>query len=196
MSYQKLDNEELLRLALDAVNQNHHAEAVSMLKTMLDREPSHVFATYLLAAEHAQLGMMDRAEQGFRRTVELAPEFPMARFQLGQMHMVKGDAAAARAMLSPLADPSNSAALGCYARGLIAATNEDLDGAIQHLRAGLACEQEIPVLADDMRRVLANLTSVGSGSSSSPGLQSLPEPLSTNPAAAPMLLSNYGRSDS
>ena len=34
MTYDKLDNDELLRIALDAINQDRHADAVSMLKTM------------------------------------------------------------------------------------------------------------------------------------------------------------------
>ena len=150
MSYEKLDNEELLRIALDAINQDHHADAVAMLKTMIEREPDHVFGTYLLAAEHAQLGLMDRAEEGFERTVQLAPDFPMARFQLGQIFLVKGDGESAKRVLAPLSALPANQALSSYARGLVAAANEDVVGAMNELRAGLACEQEIPALADDM----------------------------------------------
>jgi Flp pilus assembly protein TadD len=189
MSYDKLDNEELLRIALDAINQDRHADAVAMLKTLLERDASHVFATYLLAAEHAQLGMMDRAEEGFARTVALAPDFPMARFQLGQIELVKGDAEAAKRVLAPLTQLPANVALSSYARGLIAAANEDVAGAINELTAGLACEQEIPALADDMRRVLGNLSAIGSGE----GI-GRPEPVAAPSAAAPMFLSNYGRS--
>ena len=85
--YEKLDNAELLRLALDSINENRHPDALSMLKVMLERDSEHAFATYLLAAEHAQLGMMDRAEEGFERAVKLAPDFVMARFQLGQLYL-------------------------------------------------------------------------------------------------------------
>jgi Flp pilus assembly protein TadD len=184
MSYEKLDNEELLRISLDAINQDRHADAVAMLKTLLEREADHVFATYLLAAEHAQLGMMDRAEEGFRRTVELAPDFPMARFQLGQAYLVRGDGAAAREVLAPLAGLPANEALASYARGLIAAANEDVAEAIVQLQAGLACEQEIPALAQDMQRVLSNLQAIAPVAS----------PAAAPAAAAPMFLSNYGRS--
>jgi Flp pilus assembly protein TadD len=189
MSYEKLDNEELLRIALDAINQDHHADAVAMLKTMLEREPSHVFGTYLLAAEHAQLGLMDRAEEGFERTVQLAPDFPMARFQLGQIYLVKGDAEAAKRVLSPLSQLPANLALSSYARGLVAAANEDIAGAMNELRTGLAFEQEIPALADDMRRVLANLQAIGQ-SESIGRIEPVPAPA----AATPMFLSNYGKS--
>jgi len=189
MSYEKLDNDELLRIALDSINQDHHADAVAMLKTLLERDSEHVFATYLLAAEHAQLGMMERAEEGFVRTVALAPDFPMARFQLGQIELVKGDAEAARRVLAPLAQMPAQLALSCYARGLIAAANEDVAEAMGQLRAGLECDQEIPALADDMRRVLANLQALGQSESIG-----RVEPVPAPAAATPMFLSNYGKS--
>jgi tetratricopeptide (TPR) repeat protein len=183
MSYEKLDNEELLRVALDTINQDRHADAVSMLKTLLEREPTHVFATYLLAAEHAQLGMMDRAEDGFRRTVALAPDFPMARFQLGQALLVRGVGIEAREVLAPLANLPGNVALSCYARGLIAAANEDAAEAIAQLEAGLAYEQDIPALAQDMQRVVGNLRALAPAN----------ELAASTPVAAPMFLSNYGR---
>ena len=184
-SYDKLDNEELLRLALEATNRQHHADAVAMLKTMLEREPDHLFATYLLAAEHAQMGLMEREEEGFKRTVELGPDFQIARFQLGQIHLTKGDSAAAKAVLAPLSQLPADKALGGYARGLIAATDEDLATAIAQIEAGLACDQEIPALAEDMRRMLGNLRSFDGGA---------PGPTASSPTpATPLFLSKYGK---
>lgn len=186
MTYDKLDNDELLRLALDAINQNRHADAVAMLKTLLERDANRVFATYLLAAEHAQLGMMDRAETGFRRAVELAPDFPIARFQWGQLLLAKNDLPAARAALQPLAGLPDGSALAGFAKGLIAATQEDVAEAIRQLQAGLACPQEIPALTADMQRVVGNLQALAGGGE----VASAPAAV---PAAAPMFLSNYGK---
>ena len=185
MTYEKLDNDELLRVSLDAINHDRSAEAIEMLKTLLERDPNHVFATYLLAAQHAQLGMMDRAEEGFGRTVQMAPEFPIARFQLGQLLLVKADAAGAKATLAPLADLPAAQALSHYAKGLIAAADEDAAGAIAQLQAGLACAQEIPALAADMQRVIANLQALGTAAA----------PAAAEPAApvAPIFLTAYGK---
>jgi Flp pilus assembly protein TadD len=188
MSYDKLDNDELLRIALDAINQDKHADAVSMLKTLLERDSGHVFGTYLLAAEHAQLGMMDRAEEGFKKTVEMAPDFPMARFQLGQLYIVKNDMAAAKALLASLTHLPAGQALSCYAKGLVAAANEDANEAISQLQAGLACEQEIPALAQDMQRVLNNLYALTVGAESNANGQ-----MPASAAAAPLYLSNYDK---
>jgi Flp pilus assembly protein TadD len=182
------DIQELLHLALDAINNDRHPEALTLLKTLLEREPDHVFGTYLLAAEHAQIGMMDRAEAGFRRTVELAPDFAMGRFQLGQMFLTKGDAANAKATLAPLANLPASEALGGYTRALIAAADENVAESIAQIQAGLNCPQEIPALEADMRRVLANLQALpGQGGATQAAAASPPA------AAAPLFLSNYGK---
>jgi tetratricopeptide (TPR) repeat protein len=182
MNFDKLDNDELLRLALDAINNDRDADAVVMLKTLLERDPGHVFATYLLAAQHAQMGMMDRAEAGFRAVVQQAPDFPIARFQLGQLLLVKGAGEEARHVLAPLT--AGREALGAYARGLSAAALEDLSTALSELEAGLALPQEIPALELDMRRLLSRLQGIAIETAASPA------PASSSSA---LFLSNYGR---
>ena len=162
MDFDKLDNEELLRLSLDAMNTGRDADSVVMLKTLLEREPGNVYAQYLLAAQHAQLGLMDRAEEGFRKTVEVAPDLVAARFQLGQLLLVKGEAGEARQVLQPLTLMHD--ALGAYARGLCAAGEEDPANAVRELEEGLALPQPIPALAPDMKNLRDRLLGLQAGS--------------------------------
>jgi tetratricopeptide (TPR) repeat protein len=187
MIYEKIDNDELLRLTLDSINQERHADALSMLKVLLERDANHAFATYLLAAEHAQLGMMDRAEEGFKKAVKLAPDFLMARFQLGQLYLVKNEAGLAKEMFAPIALLPAGHTLAAYAKGLIAAANDDIIDAVAHLDAGLACEQEIPALAEDMKSMRNNLLSLSA-------VGSVVEDEHTGQSAATsLLLRNYGK---
>ncbi|HEY2345496.1 MAG TPA: tetratricopeptide repeat protein [Xanthomonadaceae bacterium] len=181
MDYDKLDNEELLRLALDAIRGDRDADAVVMLKTLLEREPGHVYAHYLLAAQHAQLGMMAQAEAGFRAVVAMAPEFAVARFQLAQLLLVTGRAGEARQCFATLLGHPD--AMGAFARALMAAAVDDRDGSIRELQAGLALPQPIPALAADMKRLLAQWQQA----------ETVTERTGPSPAAAPMLLANYGR---
>lgn len=188
--YENLDNSELLRASIDAMGREQSGEAMSLLKILVEREPENFHGHYLLAAEHMQLGMVDRAEEGFRRAVALAPDFPLARFQLGQLYLVKGDAVAAKSTLGPLLDLPPGSALPCYAQGLIAVADEDGAGAIETLRAGLACEQDSLPLASDMQRLLAQLLATqGDGA--------LPVEVGMGAAvnAAPLYLSAYGKAD-
>lgn len=158
MPFSKLDNDELLHLALEAMNTGRDADSVAMLKTLLERQPGNGYALYLLAAQHAQMGLLDRAEEGFRMAVAAAPELPTARFQLGQLLAVKGAASEAREVLQPLTVRQDS--LGAYARGISAAAGEDVAVAIEALQQGLAMPQEIPALAGDMRGLLGRLESL------------------------------------
>jgi tetratricopeptide (TPR) repeat protein len=182
MSYDNLDTEELLRLALDAMNTGRDADSVVLLKTLLEREPGHGYGQYLLAAQHAQLGMMDRAEAGFRAALQVMPELQLARFQLGQLLLVQERGEEAKAVFAPLVPASPGQALGAYARALTAVANEDVALTIRELQDGLDCPQDIPALADDMRRLLARL-----------GGES-PPPVTGGSPANPMFLSGYGRS--
>ncbi|ATE71070.1 hypothetical protein [Lysobacter capsici] len=190
MGYDKLDNEELLRLALDAINNGRDADSLVMLKTLLERDPKHVHAQYLLAAQHAQLGMFERAEAGFRAAVAGAPDLAIARFQLGQLLVMKGTIEEATQMLAPLADRGD--ALAAYARALVAAANEDAPTAVRELDQGLALPQEIPALAGDMQRLRDRLSVQGADLAT---MQATEAALAeTNPIGAnPMFLASYGR---
>lgn len=187
MNYEKLDNEELLRLSVDAINGGRDADAVVMLKTLLEREPDHIHGQYLLAAQHAQLGMYDRAETGFRRVIASGSELPIARFQFSQLLLLKGAAEEASQVLAPLVGQGD--ALGAYARALTAAAGEDLATALVELHAGLALPQEIPALAADMQRLQGQFAQLAANDSAPPSLADSIAPAS----AAPMFLANYGR---
>jgi thioredoxin-like negative regulator of GroEL len=189
VNFDKLDNDELLRLSLEAINTGRDPEAVVMLKTLLERDPQHVYGQYLLAAQHAQLGMMDRAEAGFRAVVAQSPEFPMARFQLAQLLLATSRPEEAKQQLAPLAGFPDGQALGGYARALLAAADDDVTETVSQLRAGLSWPQDIPALAMDMQHLLGSLVASSVGQ----------EAANTSPAAVPppssLFLTGYGRSN-
>jgi predicted Zn-dependent protease len=189
VNFDKLDNDELLRLSLEAINTGRDPEAVVMLKTLLERDSQHTYGQYLLAAQHAQMGMMDRAEAGFRAVVARSPEFPMARFQLAQLLLAQSRPEEAKQQLAPLVLLAEGQALGAYARALAAAADDDLAGATAQLRAGLGWPQEIPALAMDMQRLLGALTT---NSISQEGASTTIAP--AQPASS-LFLTGYGRSN-
>lgn len=57
----RLDADELLHLALNAAQANRHEEAITSLKRALDISPNDARMHYMLGAEHAQIGLHDRA---------------------------------------------------------------------------------------------------------------------------------------
>jgi predicted Zn-dependent protease len=184
MNYDKIDNDELLHLALGAMSGGQDADSIVMLKTLLERDPANVHGLYLLAAQHAQMGMVDRAEDGFRSVVTLAPDMAIARFQLGQLLLLKGAVDEASHQLGQLC--SNDDTLGAYARALSAAANEDIGTAIEEVSSGLALPQEIPALASDMQRLKDQWRQIGIESGEFTAA-------ATQPLASPMFLAGYGR---
>jgi predicted Zn-dependent protease len=186
MNFDNLDNEELLRLSLEAINGGRDSEAISMLKLMLSREPGHLYATYLLAAQHAQIGLFDRAESGFRTVVAQSPDFAIARFQLGQLLTMKGAADEARDILSPLF--AGTDALSAYARGMSALAAGDAQTGVRELEQGLGLPQEIPALMSDMQRLRDNLLQ---NAAVEPSPVAAPE---ASPAPAYLAGYGYGRS--
>lgn len=153
MTPDRLATADLLRLALDAIHQARDVEAVRLLQRVLEREPDNLHVQYLLAIQHAQLGLFDRAEERLRAVLAVLPEFVVARFQLAQLLLMRGTAKDACEWLAPVlaqADP-----LGAYARGLSAAAEGDRDRACAVLEAALRLPQPVPALAGDMRRLCA-----------------------------------------
>lgn len=183
MAYAMLDDEELLRLALEAMNADKDAESMDLLKALVDRGPTNGHGQYLLAAQYAQVGMMDRAEAGFRAAVDAGLQIPAARFQLGQLLLLKGENAEARQVLEPLQGQGD--AFAAYAEALAVLATGDVAAAVGLLRTGLDRHQQIPVLAEDMRRLMTELQLL------------LDEPAAPAegavPAAASLLLSGYHR---
>ena len=92
-----LDVEEFLHLALEAVRQREHYKAISLLKRVLEVAPREARLLYLLVAEHAQIGLCDRAIGEISWSIEIDPTVPSARFQLGLLRLFRGEGAAALA---------------------------------------------------------------------------------------------------
>lgn len=156
MSYDHLDSEELLYVALNAMNHDRHGEALVLLKTLVEREPGLANGRYLLAAQHAQLGMFERAEAGFRDLLTAVPDLPMARFQLGQLLLMRDAREDVETVLAPLV--AGDDALSAYARALCRLSAQDESGALHELESGLASPQQMPSLAADMQNLHERLS--------------------------------------
>lgn len=189
MGFEHLDNDELLRLSLAAMAEGRDADSMVTLKTMLDRDPGNARARYLLAAQHAQLGMLDRAEEGFRSAIGGEDVPATARLQLGQLLLLKGAKDEAREVLAALAGKTD--ALAAYSRALMAAANEDVPTVLAELEAGFALPQEVPALEVDMRRLHGQLSGATDAGVDNPvdGHAAA----SSTVAPTPMFLSSYSR---
>jgi tetratricopeptide (TPR) repeat protein len=112
---------------------------------------------FLRGSVLAGLGRYPEAHDAMMCAVSTAPDYSLARFQLGLLELTSGDASAAITTwapldILPLTDPLRRFAIGL--RHLIA---DDFDTAIACLRSGIASNSEHPLLNIDMQRVIESI---------------------------------------
>lgn len=103
------DSDEYFHLALHAGALGQHHACMTYLKELLQQEPKNAEAIYLLAVQHAELGLIERAVRGMKAALAIDPTIEMARFQLGLLQLDRNRRAEARAnfvALSGSSDPS------------------------------------------------------------------------------------------
>ncbi|KWU52845.1 tetratricopeptide repeat protein [Pseudomonas palleroniana] len=152
-----LDATEYLHLAIHASQDGNHHAALNYLNTALEQQPENAAVRYFLAAEHAELGLMDRAQAGMTQALELDPHMDIARFQLGLLNLQQQHVEQARIAFDYLQHHAQDASLKWFATAYLDVLNEQPANAVDKLKNGLAgCTN--PALKADMTRVLSSLT--------------------------------------
>ena len=152
-----LDIEEYLHLAIHASSVGNHHACMTYLKEVLQQQPANALALYLLAVQHAELGLNDRAAKGLRASLAIRPDLEMARFQLGVMLLDKKRFTEAKEQFAALG-ASRVPALRTYCEGMMAVADDDLALAREKIVLGLSVQDGNPALAALMRRVLERLS--------------------------------------
>jgi Flp pilus assembly protein TadD len=152
----KLDDQELLHLALRASNENRHEEAINYLKQALELAPNNAKVHYMLGAEHAEIGLYDRATQEMSRAVELDPALITAQFQLGLLHFTSGRVDEAEKAWSPLNKLGENNPFYHFKKGMLSLTRDEFEDCTQALEKGISLNRANEALNNDMRRVLAS----------------------------------------
>ena len=177
---------ECVRQGLAASQANDTTAALDLFARAAQVAPDSGIPWFLAGSEHAAAGQVEQAEAAFANAVLLAPEMPLARYQLGLLQFSTGRAATAALTWQALLNLPDTHALGHYVRGFMALAADDLAAARQHCEAGLAClVPDNPALAGDIRKLLARLPE------QTDALQADAHPASGEPAPDHVLLSNY-----
>jgi tetratricopeptide (TPR) repeat protein len=152
-----LDESEFLHLAMHAMRSDRHDEATRLLRLARESFPASAQVLYLLGAEHAQMGLYDRAIEEMTAAVGLDPGLAAAHFQLGLLHATAGRAAEAIAAWAPLDELQPEDPLRLFKTAMAHLLNDELPQSIAALRAGLAHEELNEALRRDMQRLLTDL---------------------------------------
>ena len=137
------------------------AAGLARVAALLDDHPDDPRLHFLYGSLLAGAGRFEEAHGAMARAVEIAPDYAIARFQLGLLELSSGNAAAACATLDPLAGDEAEAALPLFARGLQSLARDELGAARALLRRGIAVNREHPLVSRDMELIIAGIDQTG-----------------------------------
>jgi tetratricopeptide (TPR) repeat protein len=150
------DFEEYLHLALHASRNREPRACLGYLKEALRIEPDNAQALYLLAIQHAELGLHDHGIAGLTRVLALDAGLDIARLQLGLLLLDRERLAEAGKQFLTLR-ASTDQVLSTVASALVAGLSGQLDAACAAMRAGLAQTAENHGLRPLMQEALGRL---------------------------------------
>jgi tetratricopeptide (TPR) repeat protein len=153
-----LDDQELIRLAFEASVAKRHGDAIEYLKQVVEKSPQNFMAIYLLGAEHAQLRLADRAIDEFNRALAIQPGLHPARFQLGLLLLTKSRVEEALAAFELLGKLGEDSPFHHFGQGMVRLCRDDFAGGAESLRRGMAANTTIPVLNNDIQRILDRIS--------------------------------------
>lgn len=139
---------------ISALMQTSDSQALAALDEAIAQWPSDTRLHLLRGAILGHQANHDEARQALSRAVALDPDFPMARFMLGQLEIQAGRPTDALVVLQPLAQHSQDDALRLFAAGLVDLLENRLSAAGQHLKAGLDASPAYPALEPYIHDVL------------------------------------------
>jgi len=179
----------LLQAGLAASQENDSQRALELFAQASAVYPASGLPHFLAGSEYAALGQIDKAEGALANAVLLAPDFHIARYQLGLLQFSSGRAAAALVSWQPLFALDDTQALGHFVRGFAALAQDDFAAAKGHFDAGLARNTDNAALSADIQKVLQGMSdALAQGQNATPQA-----PAESSQAAAHILLSNYGK---
>ena len=146
-------NDEMQQL-IDALRRDD-GDALGLSERYIDAYPDDARLHFLRGSILAGGGRPIEAHASLSRAVALAPDFALARFQLGFFELTSGEAVRALATWAPLATTlPDDHHLRRFVTGLDHLVHDGFDAAADALRVGIAANDENPVLRRDMAVVV------------------------------------------
>ncbi len=164
-----LDVDELLQLAIQASQTDRHDQAITYLKRAIEKNPENANVVYFLAAEHAQIGLYERAMEGMERALQIDPALHTARFQLGLLYLTSARVEPALATLEPLTTLGDDSYFACFSLGLGHLIRDEFADCKRLLERGIELNQSNVPLNQDMLRIIEAIKDKVDGSAESAG---------------------------
>lgn len=175
---------ERLSAALEAAQAND-ARGLSAVEGLLVSYPGDPRLQFLRGSLLAGLRRYPEAKEAMAAAVSLAPDYAIARFQLGLLELTSGEPAAALSTWGPLQMLPPDNPLHLFAAGLTHMIRDEWAETIAKLEKGIEGNSEILPLNRDMQMVISECQRKLEGGGTEPG----GEPVS----AVQQLLQQFGK---
>jgi len=130
------------------------SDPLPLIEARLAEFPEDGRIHFLHGSVLASAGRLIEAHDALTRAVTLAPDFPLARFQLGLFQLTSGEANEALDTWGRLDRLPDGHHLRMFVEGLRCLIRDDFRGAVQHLRNGIILNQENTPLNRDMQMLI------------------------------------------
>ena len=135
----------------------HEAEGLSALQAALRDWPGDPRLHFLQGSFLAGNQDYAAAVSAMRRAVDLAPQFDLARFQLGFLLLTSGQAYAAQEAWGPLYSLPPGTYLRLFVEGLSHLIRDEFSQAVAALEDGIGRNDENEPMNADMRLIIAGI---------------------------------------
>lgn len=129
-------------------------DQVERIDTLLGEFPEDARLHFLRGSILIGKGRLIEAHRALSRAVTLAPDFDLARFQLGLFELTSGEADNALQTWGRLDRLADGHYLRTFVDGLRCLIRDDFAGAIENLSQGIALNQENEPLNNDMQMLI------------------------------------------
>ena len=175
----------LIAEGLEASRDNRMEAALARFAQASAIAPTSGVPHFLAGSEHASAGNVELAEAALARAVLLAPEFTLARYQLGLLQFSSQRPAMALVTWQPLFGLPGADPLGHFVRGFEALARDSFAEALEHYREGLACNDINQAMASDIQQVVTVVQNLPGGEAAAAA--------DVDPAVRHVLLSGYAK---
>ena len=143
--------------------QSGDADPSARIEALLAEYPEDARLHFLYGSLLVQAGRLIEGHNALKRTVELAPDFAIARFQLGLFQLTSGETANALDTFGRLDGLPDGHYLRKFVDGLRCLIRDDFQGVIANLREGIALNAENLPLNKDMGLIIEQCEPLASG---------------------------------